>query len=142
MAAGTRAVWIHIHAKAKATRCISRQARQSKKSPLVLVSIAAWGNICDCREGAGRICAPAPLLVLLWLRGHHACQLPSSEPQVPRASWAPLALVDVISSFSFLTHFNAITSGVIDLRDLVFFTSLIAFFLYANMLIVDLGKGG
>jgi ABC-2 type transport system permease protein len=56
--------------------------------------------------------------------------------------WAPLALVDVISSFSFLTHFNAITSGVIDLRDLVFFISLIALFLYANTLIVDLGKGG
>jgi ABC-2 type transport system permease protein len=56
--------------------------------------------------------------------------------------WAPLALVDVIASFSFLTHFNAITSGVIDLRDLVFFISLIALFLYANTLIVDLGKGG
>src|SRR3984885_5906845 len=31
--------------------------------------------------------------------------------------WAPVTLVDAISSFSFLTHFSAITEGVIDLRD-------------------------
>ena len=40
--------------------------------------------------------------------------------------WAPLALVEAISSFSFLTHFTAITAGVIDLRDVIFFFSLIA----------------
>ena len=56
--------------------------------------------------------------------------------------WAPPALVDVVSSFSFLTHFTAITAGVIDLRDLVFFLSLIALFLFANVLIVDSSKGG
>jgi ABC-2 type transport system permease protein len=57
-------------------------------------------------------------------------------------SWAPLPLVEAISSFSFLVHFSAITSGVIDFRDLVFFFSLIGLFLYANMLIVDLRKSG
>ena len=36
----------------------------------------------------------------------------------------------------------AITSGVIDLRDVIFFFSLIGLFLYANMLIVDLRKSG
>ena len=56
--------------------------------------------------------------------------------------WAPVTLVDAISSFSFLTHFAGITAGVIDLRDLVFFTSLMALFLGANVLIVDLSKGG
>ena len=56
--------------------------------------------------------------------------------------WAPVPLVDAVSSFSFLTHFAAITAGVIDLRDMVFFTSLIALFLSVNVLIVDLGKGG
>jgi ABC-2 type transport system permease protein len=56
--------------------------------------------------------------------------------------WAPVALVDAVSSFSFLSHFTAITAGVIDLRDLVFFTSLIALFLYANVLIVEQSKGG
>ncbi len=54
--------------------------------------------------------------------------------------WAPLPLIDAISSFSFLTHFNAITQGVIDLRDVVFFGSLIALFLAANVVIVDLAK--
>src|ERR1700722_566580 len=48
--------------------------------------------------------------------------------------WAPVALVDAVVSFSFLTHFSAITAGVIDLRDLVFFLSLIALFLFANVL--------
>ena len=57
-------------------------------------------------------------------------------------AWAPLPLVEAISSFSFITHFAAITSGVIDLRDLVFFFSLISLFLFANMLIVDLRKSG
>ena len=56
--------------------------------------------------------------------------------------WAPVALVDAVVSFSFLTHFSAITAGVIDLRDLVFFLSLIALFLFANVLIVDSSKGG
>ena len=56
--------------------------------------------------------------------------------------WAPLPLVEAISSFSFLTHFAAITGGVIDLRDLIFFLSLIGLFLTANMLIVDLRKSG
>ena len=35
--------------------------------------------------------------------------------------WAPAALVDTLAGFSFLTHFRAITGGVIDMRDLVFF---------------------
>ncbi len=54
--------------------------------------------------------------------------------------WLPRGLVDVIASFSFLIHFNGITKGVIDLRDLVFFISLIAFFLFANTVLVDLKK--
>src|SRR5580704_17230566 len=48
-------------------------------------------------------------------------------------NWAPLALVNAISSFSFLTHFTAISAGVIDLRDVIFFFSLIALFLTANV---------
>jgi ABC-2 type transport system permease protein len=56
--------------------------------------------------------------------------------------WAPPALVDMVSSFSFLTHFTAITAGVIDLRDAIFFFSVIGLFLYANVLIIDLTKSG
>lgn len=56
------------------------------------------------------------------------------------SAWAPQAIVDVISSFSFLTHFNAIVKGVIDVRDLVFFATLIAFWLYANVLAIEINK--
>jgi ABC-type transport system involved in cytochrome c biogenesis, permease component len=56
-------------------------------------------------------------------------------------AWAPDILVDAIASFSFVTHFTAITQGVLDLRDLVFFFSLIALFLAANVVVVDLKKG-
>jgi ABC-2 type transport system permease protein len=57
-------------------------------------------------------------------------------------SWAPLTLIDAISSFSFLTHFAAISAGVIDLRDVLFFVSLMALFLTANVVVVDLKKNG
>ncbi len=57
-------------------------------------------------------------------------------------SWAPQPVLDTVASFSFLTHFNAISRGVIDLRDLLFFGSLIACFLIANAIVVDMKKSG
>jgi ABC-2 type transport system permease protein len=58
------------------------------------------------------------------------------------SGWAPQILLDAIASFSFLTHFTAITDGVIDVRDLIFFVSLIALWLFANTVIVDANKAG
>jgi ABC-2 type transport system permease protein len=57
-------------------------------------------------------------------------------------AWAPASVSDAVASFSVVTHFTAITAGVLDLRDVVFFLSLIAFFLTANVVAVDLKKGG
>ncbi len=54
--------------------------------------------------------------------------------------WAPDFVVDVIASFSFLTHFNAIAQGVIDVRDLIFFVSIIAAALFVNVAVVELRK--
>ena len=54
--------------------------------------------------------------------------------------WAPEIIVQTVSSFSFLTHFNAISKGVIDLRDAVYFLSLIGFFLFANAIIIEWKK--
>jgi ABC-2 type transport system permease protein len=54
--------------------------------------------------------------------------------------WAPEAVLHTVASFSFLTHFNAIIRGVIDLRDAVFFASVIVIFLWANAIVVDLKK--
>jgi len=55
-------------------------------------------------------------------------------------SWAPQIIVQTISSFSFLTHFNAISKGVIDLRDIIYFFSLIAFWLFATAILIEMKK--
>jgi ABC-2 type transport system permease protein len=48
------------------------------------------------------------------------------------SGWAPLWLVSGISSFSFMSHFNALQRGVLDLRDLVYCLSVIFFMLFAT----------
>lgn len=52
----------------------------------------------------------------------------------------PRFVIETIGSFGFLTHFNSISRGVIDLRDLVFFSSVIACFLFASAVVIDLKK--
>lgn len=56
------------------------------------------------------------------------------------SGWAPSTVVDAIAGFSFMTHFQAISKGVIELRDLVFFASLIAVFMAATSVVIDLKK--
>lgn len=55
--------------------------------------------------------------------------------------WAPSVLLDIVSSLSFLTHFDAIMKGVIDARDVIFFASVIVVFLFINAVVVDSKKG-
>jgi gliding motility-associated transport system permease protein len=55
-------------------------------------------------------------------------------------SWAPQALVDAIASLSFLTHFESIQKGVIDIRDLLYFGMLIGLFLLATSIAIELRK--
>ncbi len=52
-------------------------------------------------------------------------------------TWMPTALVDTVSSFSFMTRFNSIAKGVVDTQDLVFFLSVIGFWLFANAIVID-----
>ena len=52
----------------------------------------------------------------------------------------PTWLTDVISSFSFSTHFNSINRGIIDSRDLIFFLSIIGGGLLLNATILDSKK--
>lgn len=54
--------------------------------------------------------------------------------------WAPELLVNTISSFSFLTNYQSIMRGVIDMRNIVYFISVVACFLMANMILIDLKK--
>ena len=58
------------------------------------------------------------------------------------SGWAPQTLVDAIASFSFLTRFESLAKGVIDLRDVLFFVTLIILCLFATAVIVDAKKGG
>ena len=55
-------------------------------------------------------------------------------------AFLPQFVVDAIGSLSFLTHFQAIGKGVIDLRDLLYFGLMIGFWLYANAVVIDLKK--
>jgi ABC-2 type transport system permease protein len=52
----------------------------------------------------------------------------------------PEALASTIADFSFLSHWDAITRGVIDARDFIFFASLILVAMFANAVILDVKK--
>jgi ABC-2 type transport system permease protein len=51
--------------------------------------------------------------------------------------WAPQYVVDLVGSFSLLTHFNAIAQGVLDLPAIVFFVALMLLFLFINRQVVE-----
>ena len=56
------------------------------------------------------------------------------------STWAPQSLLDAIADFSFLAHFSTISRGVIDLRDLVYFSLVIVFWLLANTMVLEMKK--
>lgn len=55
-------------------------------------------------------------------------------------SWAPAFIVQAIASMSFLNHFELISRGVITLPSLLFYFSIIAFFLFANAIVIEQRK--
>jgi ABC-2 type transport system permease protein len=54
--------------------------------------------------------------------------------------WAPNFVVSAVSSLSFLSHFERVSRGVLNLSSLVFYISLMVFALFANRVIVELKK--
>jgi ABC-2 type transport system permease protein len=54
--------------------------------------------------------------------------------------WAPEWLIAAVAQTSLVDHYDAITRGVIDLRDLVYFLSIMIAFLFANAILIDLEK--
>jgi ABC-2 type transport system permease protein len=54
--------------------------------------------------------------------------------------WAPQWLKAVVAQASLVDHFDAVTRGVIYMRDLVYFLSIMIAFLCANAILVDLEK--
>lgn len=56
------------------------------------------------------------------------------------SGWAPTFVVDVIAGLSFIANFDAISKGVLDLVNLVYFVSVMALFLFINVILVNLLK--
>ena len=56
--------------------------------------------------------------------------------------WASPGLVDTVAAFSVVTHFDTFQRGVIDLRDLAYFLSLIGFTLFATGVIIRGHRAG
>jgi ABC-2 type transport system permease protein len=56
--------------------------------------------------------------------------------------WASPWFVDIVASFSVMTHFDSFQRGVIDLRDVAFFGSLIGFALFATGVIIRSLRAG
>jgi len=52
----------------------------------------------------------------------------------------PTAVVDLISSLGFVTHFQSISRGLLDTRDLIYFVSVIAVALTVNLTILEAKK--
>ncbi|MFT6283981.1 MAG: ABC-2 type transport system permease protein [Arenicella sp.] len=55
-------------------------------------------------------------------------------------SWAPSLVIDVVASFSFLTHFEAMAKGVIALNDLMYFLLVTICWLFAGLVIIEQKK--
>jgi ABC-2 type transport system permease protein len=55
-------------------------------------------------------------------------------------AWTPAFFSSAVSSMSFLSHFEHITRGVLDLPTLIFFFSMIIFWLFATAVAIDQKK--
>ena len=54
--------------------------------------------------------------------------------------WAPPDAVDLVASFSFLTHFGSVARGVLDAGAIVYFLSVILLFLFINRQVIEIWK--
>jgi ABC-2 type transport system permease protein len=55
-------------------------------------------------------------------------------------AWTPGFVSNAVASMSFLSHFQRITRGVLDLPTLIFFFSMIIFWLFATVIAIDQKK--
>jgi ABC-2 type transport system permease protein len=49
----------------------------------------------------------------------------------------PLPVADALANFSFITHFDAFTKGIVDPKDVLFFLSLTGFTLFLNVVALE-----
>lgn len=52
-------------------------------------------------------------------------------------NFAPHIVIDTLNSFSFLTNFDSISRGLLDIRCIIYFATLIFFCLFANAVIIE-----
>lgn len=76
------------------------------------------------------------LLLLLYLLAGYPLALNPIRELFPQPT------VDLIASLSMLSHLQAVTRGVLDLRDLLYFAVTAAFWLGINVLLLQARKGG
>ncbi|MDQ3261806.1 MAG: ABC transporter permease subunit [Pseudomonadota bacterium] len=57
-------------------------------------------------------------------------------------NWGSPGLVDAVASFSVITHFDPFQKGLIDLRDVIFFLSIIVFALFTTGVIIRAHRAG
>ncbi|HMP72599.1 MAG TPA: ABC transporter permease subunit [Kiritimatiellia bacterium] len=55
--------------------------------------------------------------------------------------WAPEALVNGVAAFGFMAHFETMQRGIVDLRDLAYFASVILFMLFATYAVLTARSG-
>lgn len=55
-------------------------------------------------------------------------------------AWMPTLIVEVIASLSLLAHYQSVSRGVLELADVVFFASVIVFWLFATVIVLSLHK--
>jgi ABC-2 type transport system permease protein len=53
------------------------------------------------------------------------------------SGWAPGWLLAVVSEMSFLSRFESFRRGVLDLRDILYYVSVMIFFLFANAMVIE-----
>lgn len=51
--------------------------------------------------------------------------------------WMPESVISILGTLGFLQHFQSIIRGVLDLRDILYFTTFMALWLYAGAWVVD-----
>jgi ABC-2 type transport system permease protein len=56
--------------------------------------------------------------------------------------WANPVIVQIVAAFSVMTHFDSFQRGVVDLRDIAFFASVIGFALFATGVIIRNQRAG
>ncbi|MBR3502365.1 MAG: Gldg family protein [Alphaproteobacteria bacterium] len=54
----------------------------------------------------------------------------------------PDNIIDVIASFSFISHFSTLSVGLLELRDVIFFVTIILFFNFTTVLVVNFRTAG